>query len=116
MTITKLISIALIAVGEILAIYAELYSAHQLQAKSTQQVFWISFVIMTLAGAALLGGYMLGYKSFDNIWIVVAISIGSILVVEPIVAYSMFKEIPTKGAIIGLVLGMAGTLTSMFVE
>ncbi len=112
----KLLSIALISIGEILAIYAELYSAHQMQAKNTQQVFWISFIIITIAGAALLGGYMIGYKSFDNIWIVVAVSIGSILVVEPIVAYTMFKEIPTKGAIIGHVLGIAGTFTSMFVK
>jgi drug/metabolite transporter (DMT)-like permease len=112
----KLLSIALIAIGEILAIYAELYAAHQMQSKNTQQGFWISFVLMTLAGAALLGGYMIGYKSFENIWIVVAVSIGSILIVEPIVAYAMFKEIPTKGAIIGLVLGVAGTFTSMFVK
>jgi hypothetical protein len=112
----KLLSLTLIVIGEILAIYAELFAAHQLQTKNSQQIFWTSFAIMTLAGAALLGGYMLGYKSFDNIWIVVAVSIGSILIVEPIVAYAMFKEIPTKGAIIGLVLGVAGTFTSMFVK
>jgi hypothetical protein len=112
----KFLSIALIVIGEILAIYAELFSAHQMQIKNSQQVFWISFIIMTLAGAALLGGYMLGYKSFDNIWIVVALSIGSILMVEPVVAYAMFKEIPTKGAIIGLALGAAGTLSSAFVK
>jgi hypothetical protein len=112
----KLLAIGLIAIGEILAIYAELYSAHQMQIKNTQQGFLISFIIMTIAGAALLSGYMIGYKAFDNIWIVVAVSVGSILIVEPIVAYTMFKEMPTKGAIIGLVLGMAGTLTSIFVE
>ncbi|MBS1489725.1 MAG: hypothetical protein JSS93_04300 [Bacteroidetes bacterium] len=112
----KLLAIVLIAVGEILAIYAELYSAHQMQYKNTQLVFWIAFLLMTLAGASLLGGYMIGYKAFDNIWVVVAISVGSILVVEPIVAYILFKEIPTRGAVIGLILGMAGTLTSIFIK
>lgn len=112
----KTYSIVLITLGEILAIYAELYAAHQMQVKSTGQVYLVAFLLMTLAGAALIGGYMVGYRAFDNIWIVVAVSIGSILVVEPIVAYAMFKEMPTTGAIIGLVLGVAGTLTSMLVK
>lgn len=71
-------------------------------------------VVIMVGSFALLAGYMLGIKAFNNIWIVSAVSISSILILEPIVAYSVFRQIPTKGAFIGFLLGAAGLIIALF--
>jgi len=64
---------------------------------------------MMIAGSIfLIEGYMLGYTAFRNIWIVSAISITSILIVEPLLAYDLFQQLPTKGALVGFVAGIIG--------
>jgi drug/metabolite transporter (DMT)-like permease len=56
---------------------------------------------------------MLGYRAFKNIWIVSAILVTSILVVEPTLAWFLFKEIPTLGASIGIGLGVIGLIVAL---
>ncbi len=71
------------------------------------------FSIITLAGAFLILGYMLGYSAFKNIWIVSAASITSILIMEPILGFLFFRQMPTTGATIGLILGAVGFITTL---
>jgi hypothetical protein len=54
-----------------------------------------------------------GYRVFKNIWIVSAISITSILITEPILNYLIFHELPTKGALAGLILGVIGFVLAL---
>ena len=54
------------------------------------------------------------FKAFKNIWIVSVISITSILLIEPVLAYFIFDQLPTKGAAIGLVLGAIGLYLALF--
>ena len=51
---------------------------------------------------------MAGLKAFDNIWVVTAISVTSILIIEPIIAYSIFRTLPTGGVLVGMILGALG--------
>lgn len=107
----RYIIIALLLLGEALMIYAEVMWA---------RLWWASFltqwtvqhrvVLTTLLVWAwlLLLGYVWWYKIVDNIWIVAAISIGCILIVEPILLRSIFQELPTRGALIGLWCGIVG--------
>jgi hypothetical protein len=55
---------------------------------------------------------MYGYRSFRNIWIVSALSITSILIMEPLIGYLVFQQLPTRGALFGLLLGAAGFLVT----
>jgi hypothetical protein len=71
---------------------------------------------MTLGGVFLVFGYAMSYVAFKNIWIVAAISITAIFIIEPILAWTMIHEIPTRGAIIGLVLGALGFLSSLLIK
>jgi hypothetical protein len=71
------------------------------------------FIIIVFAGVFLIVGYMMGFSAFKNIWIVSVASITSILIIEPILAYTVFQQLPTKGAIIGLILGILGFISSM---
>ncbi|WP_245453688.1 hypothetical protein [Bradyrhizobium sp. AC87j1] len=65
-------------------------------------------------GILLVFGCALGYMHLKNIWIIVAISVGAILVVEPILTGLLFRDVPTAGSLIGLVLGAFGVLAAIF--
>lgn len=110
----KILSVALLFLGESLAIYAEVIAAHQYQNNLFGSVFLKMFLIITLAGGLLVAGYMLGFKSFKDIWVVTVISIVSIIFVEPIINYLIFQELPNMGTTIGFILGILG-LISMIV-
>lgn len=112
---SKVLTILLIFLGESLAIYSEIIAARTYFANSKPflQIFLKMFMMIIVAGAFLIVGYMNGFNAFKNIWVVSVISITSILIMEPILAYTIFQQLPTKGAIIGLILGVIGFVSSM---
>ena len=112
--IVRLVGGLLIFGGESLAIYQEMLVARaaKLSGLSPKLGLWL-FIWMAISGGLLLAGYFLGYLSFHNIWIVTVISIGSILIAEPLLIMLLFNEAPTLGAWIGLgcaVLGIASAI------
>ena len=113
--LNKAFAITLIFIGEILSIGAELVGSKRAAAENASPLalFFSMFVVITIAGACLVGGYMLGYVALKNIWIVTAVSIGSILIVEPILAVLIFHQTPTVGATVGLALGFLGIIASL---
>jgi len=115
-TLSKILVLVLLFFGEAISIYAEILGAksHSLASQPFLRIFLKMFLLITLAGGFLILGYMLGFKSFKNIWIVSVASITSILIVEPILAWAIFHQIPTKGAIIGFFLGAIGLFFSIF--
>ncbi|MEK6962898.1 MAG: hypothetical protein AABX70_00620 [Nanoarchaeota archaeon] len=112
---TKLLTFLLIFLGEGLAIYAELIATknHNISSQPFLQAFLKMFPLAIVAGGLLIAGYILGYKSFKNIWIVSALSITSILIIEPILDYTLFSQLPTKGAFVGLILGVIGFIVTL---
>ena len=114
----KLAAVLLIFFGESFSIIAELVASKRIAASDgagyLNILFWPS-VLIVLGGAMLIVGYMLGYLHFKNIWIIAAVSIGSLLVAEPVLAFALFRETPTTGAVIGLTLGALGTLAALFI-
>lgn len=113
----KFAAVALIFFGEAFSIAAELHASRRAlqDPGSFVTIFGPMFLLITLGGALLVAGYMLGYLHMKNIWIIAAVSIGSIVVVEPILAWTLFHQIPTTGALIGLVLGVLGVLFALLV-
>ena len=112
----KLLVIVVLFLAEGLSIYFEIKGARLLSSGSSSflKIFWKFIPILTLTGALLLIGYMLGIKAFSNIWIVSVISITSILILEPTLAYAIFRQSPTKGALIGLIFGIIGFAFTLF--
>lgn len=111
----KIGAILFLFIGETLSICAEIILAKRY---SLDQPFWrlffIGFIFLTFTGALIITGYLLGIKAFKNIWIVSVASITSILIMEPIVGYLVFRQLPTKGALIGLILGAIGFAAAVF--
>jgi len=112
----KLLPISIIFLGEVTAILAEIYGAkfYSMPGSSFAKIFFKLLPVIIIAGILLLGGYMLGLKTFKNIWIVSVISITSILIAEPIIDYTVTKQLPTKGALIGLIFGVLGFISALF--
>ena len=86
--------------GESLSIYGELLIAKG-------NVYWWLLPMGIVSWVALLYGYWSGYKA-GGIWAVTAVSIGSIVVIEPILVWMMFHEMPSRNALIGCVFGLLG--------
>ena len=114
----KTISLLLLFIGEALAIAAEMIGARMFAEgqHSFVVIFLRMLLLIFLGGGGLIAGYMLGYKAFQNIWIVTIASITAILIVEPFLAWILFRELPTKGALIGLILGIIGFVATIFVR
>jgi hypothetical protein len=110
----RIIPLLLILAGESLAIYSEVIAARNIN--NFYNTFWRMAGVMALAGLLLIGGYMLGMKYLQNIWVVGAVSIASIVIAEPIITYYIFRELPNKGAVIGFILGIAAILCALFVK
>ena len=115
-TYTKILVLILLFLGEALSIYAEMVGARNNNLANQQfwQIFWKMFLIITLAGGLLIAGYMLGFSVFKNIWIISVASITSILIVEPILIWIFFQQVPTKGAVVGFILGAIGLFSAIF--
>lgn len=114
-TMTKWLAIACLIGGEALSVYSEMIAArsHTLGSDSFWLIFAKSFAMIIVAGALLVIGYMVGFKSIKNIWIVSVLSVTSILIVEPTLAYAIFREMPTRGALIGLIFGALGFISTL---
>lgn len=112
----KILVLLLIVVGEFFLIYSEIRGAnnYSLPGQSFGKVFVPMFGLFTIGGVFLLSGYILGYRAFENIWLVTAISITSVLIIEPALAYIIFQQVPTRGAWLGLGFGTAGLLSALF--
>ncbi len=113
----KIIPLVFLFLGESVAISSEIIAAKNVQ--SLFHSFWRVLGLMALvavAGVFLILGYMLGMKYLQNIWVVGAVSIASIVIVEPVVTYLIFQELPGRGALIGLVLAVLAILSALFIK
>jgi len=103
----------LIFSGETLAICSEVWSAKLYQSRNFLRYFIPMVLLFAVAGSSLIAGYMLGYALFGNIWMLSAVSITSILIVEPLVSFLLFRQLPSLGSLIGLVLGALGLIATL---
>ncbi|MCC8938337.1 hypothetical protein H8A97_25070 [Bradyrhizobium sp. Arg62] len=110
----KIVAVAAIFLGEALSVIAELIASRQFRKTGGDLTMLLPmFLLISLDGVLLVCGYALGYMHLKNIWIIIAISVGAILVVEPILTLLLFRDVPTAGSLIGLALGALGTLAAI---
>lgn len=109
-----ILAIVLIISGEALGIFSEIYGARLFSTHTGSPflLFMKAFSVMIVGGGLLLAGYMIGYKNFKNIWIVSAVSISSVLVIEPILNFTLFHQPPTRGALNGLIFEVLGIISA----
>ncbi|MDP3958245.1 MAG: hypothetical protein Q8Q36_02145 [bacterium] len=108
------VSLLLIFIAEGFNIFGEMVAA---KLPTTESLFSLKsiplFILVTIGACLLLFAYSLGYQSTKNIWIVSAAAVTSILIIEPILAYAFFQQLPTKGALLGFIFGIAGFIATL---
>ena len=111
----KSLAITFLILGEMISVYSEMIAAKGFSGQGN--LFLPTFTKNTpgimFAGALLIAGYMLGYSAFKNIWMVSVVSVTSILIVEPGLTYFIFRELPGRGALLGLIFGACGFLATL---
>ncbi len=111
----KFLGFVLLFAGEGSVIYAEELGAKSYGASGNFSHTLLQTLPLLFIGALLLVvAYMLGLRYFHNIWIITAISFGSILLVEPAFDFFYIGQTPTLGAGVGAVLGLSGMLSALF--
>lgn len=112
----SILPLLLLFVGEAVYIWAEMMIAHTVkQPRPNDNLFIIKMsLIAVIAGLTIIAGYYFGYKHSKNIWLVTATSIGAILITEPVISWLVFHERPTTGASVGLIFGILGIFSTVF--
>ncbi|HOX60543.1 MAG TPA: hypothetical protein PLV72_00870 [Candidatus Magasanikbacteria bacterium] len=115
-TLFKILVLSLIIIGEAVMIYAEMSGAkeHFATAQTFWQIFLRMLIFIVIGGGFLISGYILGINAFKNIWVMSVVSITSIIILEPILGWTFFAQLPTTGAVIGFVLGVIGLFAAIF--
>lgn len=105
----------LIFLGECLAMLAEILSARTAlrDRGHVRRQFYRMAIVIVFAGLFSLLGYTLGITVLKNIWIVSVVSIASELLLEPVLDYTLLRQLPTRGAAIGFALGAAGIIVAL---
>jgi uncharacterized membrane protein len=85
--------------GEAGCIYAEMFAAKGQP--------YLAFILGIVPWMLLCYGYYVGYKS-GSIWQITAVSIGAIVIAEPIIILLTIGDKPNKFAIIGCILAVIG--------
>lgn len=108
----RVYAVSMLAFGEALCIYSEMLIAKYHEPRWSHWAW--TFFLITLAGIPLLLGYHYGYKAFGNMWAVMVVSVTSILLVEPMTIWLMFREVPSGLTIVSMTLGAAGLAVAMY--
>lgn len=109
--------LAAIVIGEFLFIFFEIFFASKFKdAGSTSQIvtylLWAAPVAAIFSGL-ILWGYIYGYRTFEKIWIITIISWSAILVIEPLLNYFIFKELPAGKTLVAGLLAVAAIVISI---
>ena len=112
----KFFVIAIVFLGEALIIFSEMRGArtYSLHETSFVKIFLGAALLAMVGSAFTVGGYMLGLQSFRNIWIVSAVAVTSIVILEPVMAYTVVGQLPTPGALAGFGFGTVGLICALF--
>lgn len=113
----KLLILASIFLGELIGVYLEISLASKFETVGSfgevgkfilllTPLFVISFLLLLL-------GYIYGYRSFNKIWIITIVSWSSILLVEPILNYFIFNELPQGRILISGILAIVAIVISI---
>jgi hypothetical protein len=106
----KIAGVLLVFLGELFAVLAETFGTKYQMFSSG---FWRMILLITISGLFLVLGYYYGYKGFQNLWIITVVSLTTLLIVEPLIIFTIFGQTPTMGALIGFILGVIGLICAI---
>ena len=110
----KFLVILFLFIGESFYLYSEMFIAKNAVSDSPKAFAFVSALLMVVAGGILfLGSVYFGMHLFKNIWIIAVMSVTAIVIMEPILAWLFFKQLPTVKTAIGFILGAVGLFIAL---
>ena len=84
---------------------------------SSVWIFWlitllIATPVLSVANVMVVGTFYFGFKEYKSAWLVLLTFIGAQILAYPAMTYLWFKELPSKGALIGALLALSGIATA----
>lgn len=108
-------AIALMIMGEACIIYGELAAARLATAVDFDWSDALSLAgLACFSGLCLLLAYALGYRATGDIWLVAVVSVLVLLICEPVLIWLLFQELPTRGVLVGFILGALGLAATVW--
>ncbi len=104
----------LIIAGEACIIGSEVIAAKYAETHPGFFIPYLSIGIAFLGAVLLIASYIIGIRFFKDIWTVTVISVAAIIIFEPIMNYAIFKELPSAGGTIGMILATLGLIAALF--
>jgi hypothetical protein len=101
MTGLKLACVLLMVAGEGSMIAAEV------MATKTDWMTPRVLLFQWLAATLLLAAYSIGFKAWQDVWIVSVISVTTIVISEPIIVWHFTNSLPNRQTVVSLVLALS---------
>ena len=113
----KIVVLGLIFIGEAIAIGLEIFFTSKFRSEgSFAEIIKYLMIAAPLAAACVIFitiGYIYGFRYFNKIWVVTIISWSSIIMIEPILNYFLFKELPSGKILISAILAILAIIISI---
>ena len=114
----KLLTAVLIFGGELLGIFLEIFFAGKFRNNGSfreiTKYLLLSIPFFVVSFLLLLTGYIYGVRYYQKIWVITILSWSSIVLVEPVLNYFIFKEVPSGNTLIAGILAFSAILISIF--
>jgi len=111
---SKFLVILFLFLGESFYLYSEMFVAkNSANGSFKTSSFIITASLVVLGGIFFLSSVYFGINLFKNIWIIAVMSVAAIVVMEPLLAYLFFKQLPTLKTAVGFILGIAGLIIAL---
>ncbi|MCX6720207.1 MAG: hypothetical protein NTW11_00080 [Candidatus Staskawiczbacteria bacterium] len=112
-TLLKFLVILFLFIGESFYLYSEMFVAKNSVAGSSKTFFIPAILMVIMGGILFLGSVYFGMHLFKNIWIIAVMSVAAIVIMEPLLAFVFFKQLPTIKTSIGFILGILGLIIAL---
>ena len=106
----RLASLLCIVAGEVLTIFAQVRTSTFPEGQQRWLLVGSAWVV---SGVFLVLGYVVGAEAFGGVWSVAAVSVTSILIVEPVLLYLLLREWPSRPEAVGLMCGCVGLAVTL---
>jgi hypothetical protein len=105
--------LCLIVFGELFAIVSELGAIKLSGVVERSQAVAAMSAVYVLSGACLLPAYAMSRRVFRSAWTTAAVTIGAVLILEPVFIFAMFAEWPSQASATGFAFGVLGLFISL---
>lgn len=110
----KFLIILFLFIGESLYLCSEMFVAKgALDGSSKITTLGPAILMVVVGGFIFLASVYFGMRLFKDVWIIAVMSVAAIVIMEPVLVWLFFNQLPTTKTAIGFLLGVAGLVISV---